>query len=165
MSIDEKDEIQYRKAQIKIGAVNATIPSLIELNNEIIPNERKAYTILLDYQKFDDYYKFIVDIKRTYGYDNNSLLKIVYSLKDKNAGLDLLEQVCECYAENSEMNYMSFTNRNDSVIGFNMIGSNKVDLKFAIHDEEIIEKLKILQDKFYQNIPEQIKLKKLDLNC
>jgi len=165
MSIDEKDEIQYKKAQIKIGAVNATIPSLIELNNELIPSERKAYTILLDYQNFGDYYKFIVDIKRTYGFDNNSLLKIVYSLKDKKAGLNLLKQACECYAENSEMDYISFTSRNDAIVSFNMVGSNKVDLNFAIHDEEIVEELKELQNKFYRSIPEQIKLKKLGHNC
>ena len=105
-------------------------------------------------------------IKNTAKYKNTvKQIDTYYSLKDKKAGLNLLKQACECYAENSEMDYISFTSRNDAIVSFNMIGSNKVDLNFAIHDDEIVEELKELQNKFYQNIPEQIKLKKLGHNC
>lgn len=163
MSIEEKDEIQYKKAQIKISAVNAAIPNLILLNNELGPKESKAYTITLDYLNLDSYYKFIVDIKRTYTMDAESLLKIYFSLKDLNAGLSLFDQVRDCYVENNEMVYVGFSSREGSGIieSFDASGINKINLKYVIHSDEELNSLTTFRDNLYKNAPEKMKVKQL----
>lgn len=163
MSIEEKDEIQIRKAQIKVSAVNAAIPNLILLNNELGPNESKAYTITLDYLNLDSYYKFIVDIKRTYTMDAESLLKVYFSLKDLKAGLSLFDQIRDCYVENNEMVYVGFSRREGSgvVESFDAAGVNRINLKYVIHSDEELDSLTNYRDNLYKNAPHKMKVKQI----
>lgn len=159
---DEKDEIQLKKAKIKVGAITCVIPELIHLNNELTGQDQKLYTILLDYIKFDGYYKFIVDIVRGYSLDRSSLMNIHFSLKKLEDGLSLLDEIRDCYIENNEMLYTGFTNNSPSnnFESFDAIGTNKINLKYVIHNQTEQEKLCKYDKNLYQNQKIAVKIKK-----
>lgn len=139
----EKDAIQLKKAKIKIEAITSLLPSLINLNNELSEEERKPYTIQLDYLTFNDYYRFSIDIMRTNHYQPDSLIDLHFSLKCLEDGLSLFDKVRDCFIENSNLIYTGFqTHCNQSIVSsFNAIGSNRIDLIYKIHNTEEYERL------------------------
>lgn len=139
----EKDAIQLKKAKIKVEAITNLLPSLINLNNELSDDERKPYTIMLDYLNFNDYYRFSIDIMRTNHYEPDSLIDLHFSLKRLEDGLSLFDKVRDCFIDNSNLIYTGFqTHCNQSVVSsFNAVGSNRIDLIYKIHDDYEYERL------------------------
>lgn len=163
MSTDiEKDETQLKKAKIKTSAIQCVIPELIRLNNELDENERKHYTVLLDYIHFDDYCKFIVDIIRGYSLEKESLMSIHFSLKSKEKGLQFLDQIRDCYMEHSQLSYtaLSINPRTQLVESFDAVSPNKIDLEYRIHTLEESDNIKIYEEGLYQNPTTSVKIQK-----
>lgn len=163
MLIDiEKDEVQLKKAKLKTTVIKCLIPELIHLNNELEERERKHYTILLDYTQFDGYCKFIVDVIRGYSLEKESLMKVHFSLKDKNSGLQLLDDIRDCYMENSNLNYtaLSVNPRTKIVESFDTSSPNKVDLEYRIHTLEESDKIQEYEAGLYKNPTTAVKIQK-----
>lgn len=163
MLIDmEKDETQIKKAKIKASAIQCVIPELIRLNNELDDNERKHYTILLDYISFDEYFKFIVDIVRGYSLERESLMKIHFSLKDKEEGLQLLDKIRDCYMEHSQLSYtaLSINPRTGITESFEAVSPNKIDLEYRAHTLEESDKMRIYEEGLYKNPTTSVKIQK-----
>ncbi len=139
----EKDTIQLKKAEIKVGAITGLLPSLINLNNELSDEERKPYTIMLDYVEFEDYYRFSIDIMRTNHYKPDSLIDLHFSLKNLEDGLQLFDEVRNCFVDNSHLIYTGFqTHCNQSITSsFNAVGANRIDLVYKIHSDEELQRL------------------------
>lgn len=151
---EEKDEVQLKKARIKTSAMMCVIPELIHMNNELKLQDRKPYTISLDYIPFTGYYRFIVDIRKENAYDNKEpLINIHFCLRNLEAGLLLLDEIRDCYIENNDLTYTSFTMdiNNNTVKSFNAFGINQINLKYKIHSENEHKKLVTYEDELCKN--------------
>ena len=98
----ENREVQFKSAKMKTDAIVALIPELIDLHKTINENNEKPYCIILDYIKYNEYYKFTVSVDRKYSYTEKPLTSINFSLTDLEDGLLLLNEIRDCYIENNE---------------------------------------------------------------
>lgn len=149
---EERDAVQLKKAEIKTNALTGVLTSLIQLNNELDPKEQKAYTTTLNYTNFDNYYEFIADIRKTYSTTSEPLMRIRFSLKNLDDGLNLFDGIRDAYIQNCEMIYTGFSNNSTTgrIDSFDAVGTNKIDLKYKIHNWEEYERLQAYEDSLYK---------------
>ena len=162
----EKDEIQLEKASFKVDAANDLITKYINLNNKLDVQERKPYSIILDYTTYETHHYFTVKIKRTYKQDVDPLFQIYFSLKDLNSGLKLLDQIRDNFVKQSELIYTGFSTdayyseKSGGVSSFDAVGTNKIDLHYSIHTKEEYDKHLAYENTLYAKENPKIKIKK-----
>lgn len=157
----EKDEVQLKKAKIKIGAVKSIIPELIRLNSELTGADRKPYTILLDYISFEDHKIFLVDIRKSFKRDATPILRIHFGLKNVEDGLNLFDEVRDCFMENEGIIYSAFTKDipNRPATSYSLVGQHSVNLEYKIHTQEEFESLNAYNERLYATSPEKVLMK------
>jgi len=150
----ENREAQFKSAKMKTDAITSLIPELIDLHKTINENNEKPYCIILNYIKFDEYYKFNIDVKRKYSYTEKPLTSVNFSLTNLDDGLLLFNEIRDCYIENNEMVYTGFHSKDNTACpydSYDAIGVNGFDLSYRINTMEEYEKLREFDMQIYRD--------------
>lgn len=135
-----KDETQILKAQKKKEIVFVVIDMLNELNNT--NTSHKQYEIFMDYEKFNDFYKFKIQILK----DNKSMpLDISFKLNNLKLGIDLFNEIIRYYIENTNIEFPIYGTCDDSKINYGIIGKNGVNITYRIPSESYSESTIVFQ--------------------
>lgn len=110
-----------------------------------------------------DYYKFIVDIQRTYSLETESIMHTRFNLKDLSIGLLLLDEIRDCYIHNNDLTGTKFSlgNTNKGIESFGAVGVNKINLSYKTHYYDEYKELRTYNNNLYSDHNPVVKTKRM----